>query len=762
MKHLKHRHAPLFDQATARTATAMAASLLCSMMSNAHAQAEAGQNTESASLTTITVTANKREQAAIDVPASVTAISAERLALGGATRLEDYAAQVPGMALTAQTRGQTVVTLRGIGTGSNQAMPTTAQYIDDAPIGSINAFAAGSKVTPDLDPYDLRRVEVLKGPQGTSYGAGAVGGVVRYVTIPANTKRFSGAVSVGANQVSDGGHGSSVRAALNIPLLADTLGLRVSAFDRTEAGYIDNPFNGKTDVNKARIKGGRIALDWQVADGWSLRAWALTQQFSADGMGMEDVLAPSLALYGKPLQRATYVDEVQDIRLNVSNVALRGRIGNFDVVSSSTYQTSDLMRVNDNTPGTTRTLQLLTGLPGLGAYTVGNIDTRRVTQEFRARSTAFGERLEYELGLFYTKEDNLLDSQLPPPFRYASGAVLPLPKLGDGSIASSYREYSLFGNLSYALTPQVSLLAGLRRANDDQHFDLDYKASALSPAPVKLLQDVSHGKTTYMGGVNYKIHADTAVYARVATGYRPGGPSALPPGVLANGKISFDPDDLTSYELGFKSAFLGNKASIEAALFHTNWKNMQLMASAPAKPPQTYIPFNYGTNGGTARSSGAEATLLLSPLDNVTIRASGAYTDTRLTSAAPAVGGLDGDAMPYVPKWGGSLSADYRYTLGAAKAYVGGTVSRVGERMSDYSKNMPVMLPGYTTLMLNAGLNWSKVRVNVYAKNLTNARGVNFLGQSNATPVTSNPAAYLYTAAIIQPRTIGIDLSYLF
>ena len=759
---MQPRHAPLFDHAMARTATAVAASLLCSMMSSAQAQTETGQNTESASLTTVVVTANKREQAAIDVPASVTAISAERLSQGGATRLEDFAAQIPGMALTAQTRGQTVVTLRGIGTGSNQAMPTTAQYIDDAPIGSINAFAAGSKVTPDLDPYDLRRVEVLKGPQGTSYGAGAVGGVVRYVTVPANTKRFSGAVAIGANEVSSGGNGHSVRAALNIPLIADTLGLRVSAFDRTEAGYIDNAFNGKTDINTARIKGGRIALDWQIGDGWSLRAWALTQRFRADGMGMEDVLVPSLATVGKPLQRATYVDEVQDIKLNVSNIAIKGSVAGFDVVSSTTYQTSDLMRVNDNTAGSTRALQMITGLAGLGVYTVGNIDTRRVSQELRARSTAFDERLEYEVGLFYTKEDNLLDSQLPPPFLYASGTVLPFPKLGSGTITSSYEEHSLFGNMSYAVTPQVSVLAGIRRANDDQHFDLDYKTSALSPAPVKLIQDVSHGKTTYMAGINYKLHPDTALYARVATGYRPGGPSALPPGVLANGKASFEPDDLTSYELGFKSAFLGNKASIEAALFNTNWKNVQLMAVAPAKPPQTYIPFNYGTNGGTARSSGAEATLLLSPFDSVTVRASAAYTDTHLTSAASAVGGLSGDAMPYVPKWGGSLSADYRFALGAAKAYVGGTVSHVGERVSDYSLNMPSMLPGYTTLMVNGGLNWSSVRVNLYAKNLTNSRGINFLGQASTDAVRTNPSAYLYTAAIIQPRTIGIDLSYLF
>ena len=760
--YMKHLSAPRISYPSARTATAVAAALLCSMSAGAYAQnASMPANDDAVGLNKVIVTANKREQAAIDVPASVSTVSAERLALGGATRLEDYVAQIPGVAITAASRGQTTVTLRGIGTGSAQAMPTTAQYIDDAPIGSINAYAGGSKITPDLDPYDLRRVEVLKGPQGTLYGAGALGGLVRFVTVPANTKTFSGTVSAGASKVTDGGEGSNLRAALNIPLVQDVLGLRVSAFDRTEAGFVDNPIKNQADNNKARSKGGRIAMDWRINSDWSARAWALTQNFKSDGVGSEDVLAPNLVPLNQPLQRIAYVTELQDISLDVANVAIKGQVGNFDLSSATTYQTSKARRITDGTVGSTTLLRLATGIPGLGSLTDNVIDTRRVSQELRARTTAFNEQLEYEVGLFWTKENDFLKSVLPAPFFAATGAALPLPALGNGTITSSYNEHSFFGNASYAVTPQVVLLAGLRQGSDNQHFDLDYKASALSPSPIKLVQDVSHSKMTYMLGANYKMYSDTSLYGRVATGYRPGGPSGLAPGLLPNGKPSFEPDSLTSYELGFKSAFLDGKASIETALFSTDWKNIQLMASAPAKPPQTYIALNYGTNGGSARSNGGEATLLYFPDRHITLRANVAYTDSHLTSAAPSVGGVSGDSMPYVPKWSSSIGAEYRTAIGSAQGWVGIMVSEIGERTSDYSQMKPVVLPAYTTLTLNGGVDLQHFRISVYAKNLTNARGINFAGPiGDQSPL--NPSGNPYTAAIIQPRTIGFDLSYRF
>ncbi len=755
-----------------RTATAAAVGwLACTMAAAATGQdtpsapaavASAPQDPTQVDQLRVVVTANKREQAAIDVPASVSAISGETLVQGGAARLEDYAAQVPGLAISSVSRGQTQVTLRGIGTGNAQAMPTTAQYIDDAPIGSINAYVNGVRLSPDLDPYDLRRVEVLKGPQGTLYGAGAVGGLLRYVTEPANTHKLAGAVSVGGNVVEHGGDGSSVRGALNIPVVADTLGVRLSVVDRYEAGYIDNPANGRKDDNGARTRGGRIAADWTLSPDWSVKAWALTQELKSAGLGVEDVLAPDRAPVTKVLEHTSYVDETQHATISVGNASVRGRVGNVDLVSSTTYQVDKSHSFADATVGNTDLLQAVTHVPGLGTDTSSDRTTRRVAQELRAHSSAFDDHLDYEAGYFWTGEKNRSLTLIAAPFFYATGAPTPLPQLGNGTIDSSYDEQSFFGNVTWSVAPSVDLLAGIRHSHDTQHVDLDYKTSALTPVPVVLDQQSNHDKTTWMAGANWKIHVDTSLYARVATGYRPGGPSALPPGVIDGGKTTFEPDQLTSYEAGFKSAFLGGKASIESAVFHTDWKNIQLMASAPARPPVTFIALNYGTNGGTAVSNGAEASLLYFPTDRLTLRFNAAYTDAHLTSAAPAVNGVSGDQMPYVAKWTSALGGDYRFPLGAASAWVGGTVSYVDKRNSDYSQNRPLMLPAYTTLGLDAGMAWSGVRVSVYAKNLTDSRGINYAASSGAPVSTGNPYGNPYYASVIAPRTIGADLSYAF
>ena len=755
-----------------RPATAAAAMLMtCSLAAAAtgeaapppaaaaSAVAQEGQQTD---LLRVVVTANKREQAAIDVPASVSAISGETLTQGGAARLEDYAAQVPGLSIASVSRGQTQVTLRGIGTGNAQAMPTTAQYIDDAPIGSINAYVNGVRLSPDLDPYDLRRVEVLKGPQGTLYGAGAVGGLLRYVTEPASTTKFGGAVSVGGNGVADGGNGSSMRAAVNVPLVADKLGVRVSAFDRYEAGYIDNPANGRKDDNGARTTGGRVAMDWSVNADWNVKAWALTQDLKSAGLGVEDLLGPDRAPLNRALQHVSYVDETQHSTISVGNASVRGRVGNVDLVSSTTYQVDKSKSLADASTGNTALLQAVTSIPGLGTATSSDRTTRRVSEELRAHSTAFSDRLDYEVGYFWTGEKDRSLTLIGAPFFYATGAPTPLPLLGNGTIDSSYDEQSFFGNATWSVTDTVDVLAGIRHSHDTQHVGLDYKTSALTPVPVLFDQASTHEKTTWMTGINWKLHADTSLYARVATGYRPGGPSALPPGVIDGGKATFEPDQLTSYEAGFKTAFLGGKASLESALFHTDWKNIQLMAQAPARPPVTYIALNYGTNGGTARSDGAEASVLYFPTDRLTLRFNAAYTDARLTSAAPPVNGMSGDEMPYVAKWTSSLGSDYRFALGSAKAWVGGTLSYVGKRASDYSQNRPLELPAYATLGLDAGMDWHSVRLSFYAKNLTNSRGINYAASSGAPVTPANPYGNPYYASVVAPRTIGADLSYLF
>jgi outer membrane receptor protein involved in Fe transport len=749
-----------------RTSAAIAASLLCTLSQLAQAQAQAAapaapaasSAAEAETVQRVIVTANKREQAAIDVPASVSAIGAERLSLGGAARLEDFAAQIPGLSVIEVTRGQMAVVLRGISTGALQSTPTTAQYVDEAPIGSVNAYAAGATLTPDLNPDDLQRVEVLKGPQGTLYGAGAVGGLLRYVTAPANTAQFSGIVSVGGNKISEGGYGSNERVAVNVPLSKDVLGLRVSAFNRDEAGYIDNPFSGKRNVNRATTRGGRVAVDWNLGTDWSAKAWALTQKLKADGYGSEDVVAPSLVPLTGDLQRTTWTPEPQSMSLNLANATVKGRLGDFEIVSSSTWQDTDSIARTDTSRANSIILQLIFGVPGLGVQSFAEIKTRRVSQELRARSSAFNDTLDFDVGVFGTKEDSSYKISADSPFVMATGATFPTPPLADISIGSKYDEVSVFGNGTLAVSPTFDLMGGLRLSEDKQHFDQDYVPTIASPTAALVVQDVSQKHTTWMLGARYKPAADTAVYLRAASAYRPGGPSALPPGILPSGKTSFDPDNLISYELGFKSEFLGGRASIETAVFATDWKKIQLQTSAQGPT----IAYNYFVNGGSAKSEGAEMTLIWVPVTGLTLRANGAYTDAHLTTDAPSAGGVAGDIMPYTPKWSGSLGGDYNFTLASYKAWMGATVDYIGTRHSDFSLHKDVNLPSYATVNANVGMDIHQARVSFYVRNIADKRGINYANPVGDQTTGLNPSGNPYSATVIQPRTIGVDVAYRF
>jgi outer membrane receptor protein involved in Fe transport len=708
----------------------------------------------------VIVTARKREEFALEVPAAVTSLNAESLAVDGMARLEDYATRIPGMSITALTRGYTSVVIRGISTGISQATPSTAYYIDDAPIGSVTAYAVGSTLTPDIDPMELQRVEVLKGPQGTLYGAAAVGGLVRYVTALPDLTRIKGSVTVGGNAVSEGGDGWNARGAVNVPFGNDTMALRLSAFTRTDAGYIDNPISKQEDVNEARTDGGRAAWLWQPNEDWSVHVWGMTQRFSADGIGAENVNAPSLTPVAGELTRGTYIPEKQEITLDAYNATINGRVHNFDLTSSTTYQTVDAETNVDQTLSFGPLFQLFLGIPGLGAQTRQMIHTTRWSEELRMRSAPEGAALEYELGLFYNNEDN--SNRLPPmdPFLTATGTPFPLGiPVANAQILSKYEEYSGFANGTWHVTSQFDLQAGLRYSHDSQQYLQDYKLAVLTPKPVYIEQDVSHNKTTYLLSASYMPSKDTNFYGRIATGYRPGGPSALPPGVVPGGRQEFDPDSLTSYELGVKSVMAGGTVSLEAALFYTDWKDIQIQTSTQTAAGT----FQYFVNGGTATSKGAEATLLYLPFAGMSLRATGAYTDSKLSEDAPAAGGRDGDRMPFVPQWTASFVADYRFPVsGRWQPFVGGSYGYIGERVSTFSNKNPQHVPSYHVFGLNAGADAGNFRVSLYGKNLNDARGINFMNSIGLALPGVNPLGNPFAAGVIQPRTIGMDVSYRF
>ncbi len=730
------------------TATAAAASLFCTVTA-LPAYAAGQEGTAEQSIDKVIVTAQKREQAALDVPGSVASINAEKLAREGKVRLEDYVASVPGLSISSYRQGFTQVILRGITTGVAQSAATTAFYIDEAPIGSVNAYTLGSTITPDLDPAELQRLEVLKGPQGTLYGAGAMGGMVRYVTAPADFRQLRGSVTLGGSQVQGGANGSSARASLNVPFGDNKMALRFSAFTRTDGGFIDTT-EGRDNINQSKVSGGRVAFTWLVDNNWKLHAFALTQKVDSKGTAMEDVDAKTLApLYGKYKQK-TYVAEPSYAHLNVANITLTGDLGPFELVSSTTWQNIKTQTTTDNTFGFGVALGAVLGIPDLGIVGDHQAGTRRVSQELRLRANAFDSRLQYEGGVYYTHEDSSTLIPTPTPFSTTTGAPYVLPEIARAAIVSAYKEYSVFANATYALTPQVDLQGGLRYGSDDQDYQQAYQGLLVGPVPLTFASGAKNSKSTYLFTASYKPSPTDALYARIATGYRAGGPNAIPPAAVVNAAQTFRPDTLTSMEVGYKAVFGGGKMSFEGALFDTKWKDIQISTSAAG--------FAYFVNGGTASSRGAEASLVFYPVAGLSLRAAAGYTKAVLDEDAPDAGGLKGDALPFVPKITSPVSANYRWVATPGwQASVGASVDYTGERRSDFSGRAPIDVPTFTTVNLSGGLEHGNWRLSVYGKNLGNVRGFTYI-KSRSLALDANPLA----AGLITPRTIGAELNYRF
>ncbi|MBA2935730.1 TonB-dependent receptor [Sphingomonas sp. CGMCC 1.13654] len=746
------------------------------MAGGAHAQAEAPTPTVSdAAPADIIVTAQKRSERLQDVPASISVVTATDLTKRGVTRFQDYASRIPGLSLTSARTGNTQITLRGITTGSSQPGSTTGFYVDEAPVGSVNAYTGGNGITPDLDPSDIGQIEVLKGPQGTLYGAGAVGGLLKFTTVPTDLEHFSGRASAGITSVDHGDLGYSGRATINIPLVTDQLGLHVSGFYRRDPGYIDNinPRVGKDDINDAKVRGGRAMLSMKFAPNVRLDLSAILQDTATDGTNTEDVDAATFKpIYGD-LKQNRYAPETGYMRLRLYNATWHADFGKLNLVSSTTYQRIYYRELGDATNSyaafltqNATLINLVTGLvvpPNLGMSVNTIKHTDRWSEEARASMNDVGGLLDLQGGFYWTHESDINKIPNIDYFSTTTGAPInSLPPFAIASIDSTYDEYSFFGNARLHIGDKFDVLGGVRYSHDHQTYAQDYSGLliALTAGKPQILADgvEKHNVVTWMATPRFKFSDDEMLYGRVATGYRPGGPNPAPP--TGGVPLTFDPDKLTQYEVGFKGQTADRKITVDAALFYTDWDHIQIQTSKGG--------FNYLVNGGKARSKGGELTLGYHPIAGLTLGVNLAYTDAKLASAAPAAGGIKGDRLPYVPHWTGSLSADYAIPLNdSTKLTFGATGSYVGNRIDDYTGKTSAgtqhygrTLRHYATVDLRAGLDFGQWTLSAFARNLTDKRAIIVDGYEGLAPTTT--AGQPYAASVITPRTIGAEAAIRF
>ena len=697
----------------------------------------------------VVVTASKRAERQIDVPYAVSAVTGADLRRTQSSRFEDYLTKLAGVNFVSTGEGTTQIFLRGITAGGAQASSTVGIYIDEAPYGSSTPFAMGATSAPDLDPSDVDRIEVLRGPQGTLYGANALGGVIKFVTAQPNTQTFSGRLDAGAAFVDGAGDGYNVSGGANVPLVHDELAIRISAYDRQDPGYIDDTARGLSNTNVADVQGGKAALLYTPTDNLRITLSALGQDLDLHNLSTEDVNVPGLQPVYGDLNQSRYINSPSLYRYRLYNGTLDWRLGGAELVSSTSYATFNASTLTDASAAYGAAASAIFGAPGLGAEAVEPVGQTKFTQEIRLQSSGH-QRIEWRAGLFFDHEHSL-ETQSLSAFVGATGAPLAAPDLVNFGVHDTYNEYAGFGDLTVHVTDRFAVTAGARYSVNQQDFT-ETQTGFLYPA-FDRSRSTRDGSWTWMINPEFKLTPDFMVYGRIATGYRPGGPTLFLPVGGAGLSPTFQPDTLTSYEVGAKSQLMDRRVTLEADLFDIEWNKIQLNEDLDG--------FQYITNGGSARSRGAEATAAYTPLPGLQFTGAVTYTEAELTESVPLAGGQDGDRLPEVPRWNGSVDASYTRAFAPSwDGFVGGSVRYIGDRLTDFAL-LPNLATGdrfsmgsYTVGDLRAGVSHNGVTFTVYVKNVGDSRGVVALG-----PNTYALAGYSYQASIIQPRTFGFDLS---
>jgi iron complex outermembrane recepter protein len=712
----------------------------------------------------ITVTAEKREELAKDVPASISALTGSTLSQRGLNGIDDYGSYVPGLELLSNQRGFGQIVLRGITTGTTQPTAAVGTYIDDVPYGSSTAFGGGNLVIADIDPFDVQRIEIARGPQGTLYGAGTLAGLVKFVTTPPKLDSWESQGELDAGGTKGGGFDQAAKMETNVPL-GDRTALRFDLYERRDSGYIDDVGTNNNDENYSDVRGGRLSILSKPTDDFTIRFTSLYQQRYVGGTPAVDI-NPLTAhpLFGDFEQSRVFRESASQ-QYQLHDLKLDWDLGFGDLVSSTSYGRSLAHANTDYTPLLGHELLVLDeetlGITLPKPPTVSfptSFTTDKFTEELRIASPQ-SRNFNWLAGAFYTYEWSNARSSI-----LASLPNLTLPTVAATAFQeeepSRFREYAAFGDIDYYFAPDLDLTAGARWSRNRQSFE-EISTGALdtfsNPNGISTDLGSSAGSSwTFRAAPRWRVTDEVTTYMEASSGYRPGGQNVPLPQGLANTPASkpgsFTADTLWNYEIGMKSEFFDKRLSFDADAFIIDWRNIQLQSTTPIAP--------IVTNGGSASSKGFEYEANYHPIDGVILGLAGAYTYAVLTSDTPfSVGGIKGNTLPTVPRWSGAFTADYTFPMfGVLDGMIGGSYRFTGARNSafpgDQSQSEPdIRLPAYGQLDLRTGVAIDDSTITLFVDNVLDARGALDV-QDSLTPTLHE--------TIVRPLAIGLQLTTAF
>jgi iron complex outermembrane receptor protein len=641
-------------------------------------------------LSEVLVSASKRgEQSVQDTPFSVQAIGKETLQEQNILEFADYFRKVPGLTMWEQGPGDKRFIIRGVNT---QGAASVGVYFDEVVITGENADNGGGRQL-DIKLFDVDHVEVLRGPQGTTFGSSSMTGTIRILpTQPDFTEyQFGGGAGISSTKNSSG-LSYKADAAINIPLIQDKLALRVSGLKVDGAGYIDTRF--RKDDNNENTDAYRAILSWKVIDDLTFSAMAMRQTEATNDRPFYNSELPIIVT--NPNFTGGPVSGFYNVNLSRAGFDDRANLYNAKLIYAkdwgtitATYSMFNRHALFDRDSSVA--LEVLSAgalkADGAGRSIISQTGKRELrTAELRFASS-WQSAWQVLAGAFYQQEDRTLVTTI-----YQTDAITgrraqnSLILFGRGA-AATIDQKAAFAELSYKPLDKLTLTAGGRYVNfniaSQDSADFNFGGSP-GPGPGPALSE-TESKPTFKFNASYDFTPDLLGYAQVAQGFRSGGANNTAAGALVGVVIpsSFKSDNLVNYELGAKSAWLGGRLTANGASYFINWSNIQTVAQAVA-PSGVQVP--YQGNAGTAHIYGAELELNARITRAFDVSLNLNAVRARYTEDFPdPAAGRSGDKIPYVPDFTSNLEARYQYPLGSSKlnGFAGGDVSYTSSQGSE-------------------------------------------------------------------------------
>jgi len=723
------------------------------------------------------VTADKRGEESIQsIPTTIQAISGEALEKRGAVEFADYAGQVAGLSYDDLGPGDKKYVIRGV---TSTGPATVGVYYDEAVITGSNANDGGGR-EPDIRLFDLERIEVLKGPQGTLYGASSMSGTIRYITKKPVINAVQGYVQAEGSSTQSGGTNYSYNGAVNLPIVTDAIALRAVAWDVHNSGFIDDdriPGGPIKDANFETTRGGRVTLRWQLNDDLNILLTGTTQTLETGGSAR--FTPPGTQSFGDaahgypPVPGGDLVNTDLTLSPWKENMQIFGATATYTGVGGVFTATSNYFKRHIDFWFDSSPILFFFGVP-IPGITEEPQDRRISSSELRYASKFAGPVNFVVGGLFQDEHNDLTVNVIKSnAFGLPNGPFSPLNS--DDALTNPngntffgraddrvIKQYAAFGEVTWAVTDRFNVLGGVRYFTSKQ----DGAQVTLHPfggfgpgIPIGVQSNSASGnKTTFKLNGSYKFDFGL-LYLTASEGFRVGGtnPANLP---FASGiPLGYRPDTLRNYEIGWKSDLFDRRLRLNAAAYAIRWSDIQIASTDKTGA------FTFTTNAGTASVDGFELEAQMLITTGLELDLAGSYENARLTEDQPNPQGLpfnklintnyafNGDKLAEVPPVTLNAALTYSFPVSATATVSlrsDVTYRDASNTQANTQSQFNVRLASYTLVNLRAGVDWNEWNLTAFAKNLFDKRA-----QVDAISSQQDPLALI----TLRPRTVGLQVT---